>query len=483
MKLTRRRVVAGLGAAPLVGCSKVSERRPPRTPGLLTVVVPPIVRHPWPDGRRLYLSEDHGVPLVAIAVTVRGGYRGESPAQLGLTSLVASLVLEGLGGGDKAALLDRYGEYGTTPLAWAEPDQLVLQCTVHRDDATAALRLMVETLRNPSLLPDALLRVRREQRETLMADRGIPDTVAGLGLLLGTLGLDPPVAALAEGTPHSLAGLTLADVHTWLDAHVRPHALGFAMAGDVSPTRARADVEAATQGWTAAHGEPVVTPPATESSGGGPRVVLVPWPGLPQAIVALGGSRAPYGHPDEPAQTLADSMFGSIANYELRSRLRASYGVQAKLWRTRTHPVRQLWAKVDGPESGAAIERLRGYLAQLRGEVQLTEASVQQTRRSALSVAMDRFHGPESALGRLIRLAADDLPPDAPKQRMSRLSKLTAPRVTTTMREIFDPDRTRLCVVGNSNVIAQARAVLPTENIIERTPERLVGIASPSVSA
>lgn len=481
MSWSRRRVLTGLGSLPVLGCAGGrAEHRPPTTPDSLTVRVPPVHHGALSGAARLYVVEDHGVPLVALALAVRAGHRRETPASRGLASLCASLLLEGLEGGDRRALLDRYGELGTTPQAWAEPDQLVLQCTVHRDDAPDALRLMLDTLQHPTFADEAFERVRGEQRESLLATRGVPVAVAGLGLLLGSLGLDPPVAALADGTPRSLDALQPDDVRTWWATHGALSDGAFMLAGDLDEDQARSWVDAAMAGRSHSTAPPV-TPLAAPTPEPAARLVLVVWPGLPQAIVGLGGSRAPWGHRDEPAQSLADSMMASIVQFELRSRLRTSYGVLSQRWSTTAGPVRQLSAKIDPKDVTLTLQRLQDYLQRLRDEVRPTNEAVDRERRSAMVAMMHGFHGPESALRQLIRLAATDLPASRPRERLEQLQRLDAATVTAALRTLFDPDQVRMCVVGDASVIDRARAALPAGTRVERTPAQLVdGLHPPS---
>ncbi|MCA9704924.1 MAG: insulinase family protein [Myxococcales bacterium] len=485
MSWSRRRVLSGLAAAPWAlawagptGCAVGTEQRPPRTPRGVEVALPSIVHGSLAAGPGLYLVEDHGLPLVAVAVAVAAGHRHERPGEEGRASLATALLLEGMEGGDRVALLERYGELGTTPTASAGPSQVVVRCTVHRDDAPAALQLLLDNLRRPTSDSEAFERVRREQREAMRAVQGEPEVVAGLGLVLGSHGVDPPSATFAGGTAESIDAATLEQVHAWLPPRLRLDGLTFMMAGDVDQAQALRWIDAAIEGWPPAQGPRPVSPPPLEAipEPARPRVVLVRWPEQPQAIMALGGPREPLGHAAEPAQALADALMAGMMQYELRSRQRISYGIQSRSWTTKVGAVEQLWAKLEPGEVGRAVQALWSYLERLEGEVVLRDEPVDEVRRAAMVGLMHDFHGAESSLGQLRGMVEHGLSGPAPVERFRRLQALRTDEVTAALRHVYRPDRVRLCVVGDDAVIERARAVLPDDGVVVRTPAQLLGL-------
>ncbi|MEM9454760.1 MAG: insulinase family protein [Myxococcota bacterium] len=487
MSWSRRRVLGavpglglglglGLGTIPWLGCAgRGSDRRPPQTPSSVAVELPRITRGTFGRGSGLYLVEDHGVPLVAMAVAVAAGHRHERSQEQGRAAVAASMVLEGMEGGDRAALLGRYGDLGATPYTSVGRSLLVLGSTVHRDDAVAALRLMLGNLRRPTGADDAFERVVREHRESLRAARGSAEVVAGLGLLLASQGVEPPASLLSEGTAESLAALTPEQARAWLALRLRLDGLTFLMAGDVDEPQILRWIDAATDDWPPASEPAPAIPPVPERllASARPRIVLVHWPQLPQAIVALGGPREPYGHPDEPAQTLADGILLSVMHHELRQRRRISYGVQQRGWNTRLGVVTQLWAKVEPTRVGPATEQLRAFVERFEQGALLVDEAVIDDRQAAMIAMMHDYHGAEPALGQLRRLAEADLPARTPQQRLAWLRSLDAPQVTAALRQLAHPERLRWCIVGDSAVLEQARSVLPREGVVERTPAEL----------
>lgn len=476
MSWSRRRWVAGLGTIPWLGCAAGSESRPPRTPEEVDVRLPPLAHGQLDSGPSLYLMEDHGLPLVSMAVAVAAGHRLECAGEEGRAAVAAALLLEGMEGGDRAALLDRYGELGTTPHASVGASHIVLRCVVHRNDAPVALRLMLDNLRHATMAEEAFVRVVRERRESLLAARGIVEVVAGFGLVRGSWGSDPAVALLADGTPTSLAALDLEQARAWITPRLGLDAATFLFAGDVDQASALRWIGDAAEDWPST--ATTRTAPQSldpEGDADAPRIVVVPWPGLPQAVVALGGPRRSVGHEDEPAEAIASSLMAGLVHYELRSRQRVSYGVQTRAWSTKRGPMAQLWAKVEPTEVATAVEQLWIYLQRLEREVQLTDDAVIEARRAAMVGMMHDHHGAESGLGELLQLADRGSSAHTASRRLERLEQLRTADVTLALRRIYDPAQVRFCVVGDPPTIERARAVLPDAPTLERTPDQLFG--------
>ncbi len=473
MSWSRRRLLAGLGPSLLLGCAG-GERRPPRISEAVEVELPVVVDRALELGPRLYLLEEHALPLVAVAVAVPAGHQREPVGQAGVARLAGKMLLEGIDGGDRRGLLDRYADLGATPELQLGPAQVVVRCVVHRDDGQAALDLLLQTLRSGTFDARAFERVRLELRESLLELQGSPDAVATMGLVHGVFGTERPSEALGQGTRADLAALTVEQARAFITPHVRPGSLTVLLAGDVELRQAKAWIEAGLRGWSAAAGSPGPAPSAPASAGPGPRGVLVPWEGLEQSIVAFGGPREPYGAPEQPAQAVAEAIMSGMVNYELRTKQRTSYGVLSRIWRTRYGALEQMWTRVEPEDVDHALLGLQRDFEWLIDGM-LSERAVAEARLMAMVDLMEGFHGAERGLQQLIRLAGEGLPASAAGRRLEALRALDMAGVMAVLREDYHPDAIRYCVVADPGMLERAAGALPREGVVIRTREALLG--------
>lgn len=479
---SRRRVLAGLGAAltgpGLAGGCAGRRDRPPWVPTEVRPSLPAVVQGSLDDGMGLVLVEDRTLPLVSMAVVLRAGHRHDPPDRAGTARLCGLMLLEGIEGGDRRALLDRFGDLGTTPEVEVGPSQLGLSCTVQRADAPAALALLLRTLRGSTWSPEAFERVRGDRMQALESLRGSPDAVVSLGLLEAVYGATEPATAFGEGTPRSLSAMALADVQGWLAPWLRPELVTVLLAGDVDEAEALAWVQAAREGWAPGPGGPPPEPaaPPVRPEAERPRVVLVPWPGLSQAVVGFGGRHHPYGAPEELPRTLADAILVGMVEYELRERQRTTYGVRARTWQTQHGGLHQLWARVQPDDAGQAIDGVQQQLVRIATGT-LDPAVVEETRTIMLMDMMDEVHGPEPTLVQLWRLASAGLPGDAMQQRLERLQRLDPRHVEEALRVGYQASALRWCVVGDEAALRRAERVLPRKGVVTRRVAALFGEA------
>ncbi|MEM7156391.1 MAG: insulinase family protein [Myxococcota bacterium] len=475
MILDRRRFLASVGATSLVGCAGREPPAPARRTGPPHVELPPVLSQSSAGGSRTFVVEDHGVPLVSMAIVTGGGHVLEAAEHKGLASLSAALLLEGMDGGDRVQQLERYGEFGTTPDISVSAQHTFVYCTVHRDDAPAALRLLTDTLHRATVAEGDFERIRHKRRDTLALLRGAPDRIASLGIVLGTLGTTPPISELSLGTDASLTSLTMDQVRAWYAQQFRLEGTTFILAGDLRMDEGQAWVDAAAQRWPSAAGPRGGVAVSSTPNSNIPHNVLIPWPDIPQGIVAYGGLHAPWGDPREPAQTVARALVGSFMHHELRTVLRTSYGVQDSELYTTRGSVRLQWAKLENADVATAVQRLRERLERLQSELMLNEVGVDATRFSMMVGMMDDFHGPEAAMVQLLELADADLPPQTFALRLKALRELDADIVTDALRGLYDPQTLGLSVVADPDALDAVRETLPVNSSITRQPQDMLG--------
>ena len=462
------------------GCTPAAQELPrPPIAQDIAVSLPQPLTHSFAYGAELMLVQDQSLPLVALAVAVRVGFRSEQPSQAGLAGLCADMLLEGCSGSDGPALRERYADFGATPFSLVTPSMLLLSCTVHRDDAPAALALMVENLRAPTLAPADFERVREDLQTSLAGTVGRPEVVSAFGLFLGSTGIEPPLPLLSIGTSSSLAALKVEDLRAWLGAHAHPAKLSFLFAGAASLDEAKSWVAGAAASWQNPAAVSDTPPDYTPAISTGPRKVYVPWEGLERDIFSFGLPHNPYGSPREFISLLADSVVGGLLMYELRTKLRASYGIDAHSWNTRLGPYNQRWTSLAADSIENALIHTRQLFDNLHANDALREdlagRAVADMRRSLAMEMMSDFAGPDASLAQLVRIADLRLPPTTPGDRYANMLRVDGPSLSAALRNAYDPARLRMCVVGRPSSIAAARRVFVDELASTRTAAQLTG--------
>ncbi len=130
------------------------------------------------SGAKVYLVEDQTIPVIAVAISFRGGASQDLPGKEGTLRLTAALLDEGAGNLDSAAYQSRLEETGVELGFSASRDELtVIMRTVQseRDNAFELLRL---ALGEPRFDADAIERMRDALKRGIKQSRKNPDDVA-----------------------------------------------------------------------------------------------------------------------------------------------------------------------------------------------------------------------------------------------------------------------------------------------------------------
>ncbi|MBL4686888.1 MAG: insulinase family protein [Nannocystaceae bacterium] len=468
---TRRSMLAGFGAATLTGCSKTgSRRRPPTTPNVLRVAVPQAQRTRLDSGARLYFAEDRTVPLVAVAVTIPAGLRHDPANIPGVASMAIGLLLDHENQGRTA----RFAELGATLVGNIADSTAVLQCTVRRADAPAALRLLVDSVRNLPTDTATFERVRSHHLGALESLRGSPANVAGLGVVLGSYGVSPPTRVLAAGTPHSVGGVSVGYVRQWHADRARPGGANFAVAGDASLEEATRWVEEAAAHWSTDAG-PKVGPAAPQHRKRGPRVVLVPWPMSQQCTIAYGGRRAAPDSADAMVEKTADAVISGAVTSVLRTSGRMTYGTRPENWTTRFGRLRYDVFTIERFDVEPAVHALNILSEWLLARPLLDYQEIDGARQQSLASLMAASTGPENMMRRLLAWADRDLDPPSAEYEIKTREGLTLLTLEKAMLRLSRRARLRICVVGDRETIDHAHKVLGSDGVEERTANALIG--------
>ncbi len=469
---SRREWLGGLLSLPLVGCAGTSIFRP-YSPKPIRIVLPEIGKATLPSGATLYHAADMSVPLVAIAVAIRAGHGHDEIGREGLAQIMSSLLREGMAGTNRVALEQRYGRLGASVDAFVTASLMVLRCTVHRDQAAEALRLLADNLRDPTFADASFERGLDLHRIALGSMRADPESLAGLGLIRAELGCEPPSSTLAIGTASALDSQSLAQGRAWLAPLVRSDNAIVVLTGALDHDEARRWADDATQTWTRGY-EPAPSPThALPSRAQRANNVLVTVPKLAQAVIAFGGRRQP-STPRGVIEALADGMTRSVLHHELRTLRRVTYGLGSLSRMTKHGSFTQMTAVVEAAEVSRVTQRIRTVLLRLPS-MQINEDDLDYARRNGMVALMADLSGAEILLRRLLDLAEDDRGPDLHQRQLDEVEQLDPATFSSVFQSLHPDGEVRLSIVGRSAALDYARAVLPKPGIVELVPDQLLG--------
>ncbi len=306
---------------------------PPVTLSLEQQIDRPIQKVELPNGLRLLIKEDHRLPFVDFRAVLLGGVLAETPADNGITQLMARSLIKGTRRRDGETLMREIESLGGHLDTYSANNTFGVNAEVLSEDFETGLELLSEVLTQPAFPEEAVERERqiqlatiRDQRDHLLRSalcRMRRELCGPAGYGLDSLGEADTVSALTLDQ--------LRDHHARL---VAPNACVLAIFGDVKADQVQAAVERQLGSWRTSAQAPTLD--TIRSS---------PWPPPPlpshvaetrdkkQSVLVMGFRGTTFDAADRCALELlqeACSDLGSRLFLRIREQLGLAYYVGAQ---------------------------------------------------------------------------------------------------------------------------------------------------------
>ncbi len=283
------------------------------------------------NGLKVYVTEDHALPVVSALVVARAGSDSNPEGKAGLATLTAELMSDGTASRSLEKLAEDQEVLGTSIAPAAQVDGSTTAMTVLTSYAAPGLELLSDVAEHPAFRTEDLER-RRKQR--LVRIQQETDNVQQMALRVGPRLVfgQTPYGMPGTGTTESVTALTADDINAFYKGHYGPQDAALVLAGDLTQAQARALAEKYFSSWTGTASAAVTLPaaPAPQPT----HVVVVDKPGAPQTALFAFGIGVPANSPEYPTLRVANytlgGSFASRINMNLREQHGYTYGAQSQ---------------------------------------------------------------------------------------------------------------------------------------------------------
>ncbi len=240
------------------------------------------------NGVEVCYRVDPAVPVLALAMTLKGGSTGETSANAGQATLTQMVQIKGTGNLDAETLHELLEGEGAALSPQTDRDYGGMVLSGLADRMDQALELTAQLIHEPSFLESEIEQERRLALEHLAAIADSPFQAATVKLRELVYG-DHPYGRPLVGTEASLPGLCRDDLVSQHRRIWTADNLQVVVAGDLEPDRLLAKLEILLAGLPSGTDAPIPPPGPTRVPNGivstrihkkqNQSVVLVAWPG------------------------------------------------------------------------------------------------------------------------------------------------------------------------------------------------------------
>ncbi len=444
--MTRRLALLLLFVAALLAQSPGDLKYPPLAP----VRIPHVEEFTLANGMRVYLLENHELPLVNGLALVRTGNLFDPADKVGLATLTGIVIRSG---GTTARTGDQLDEdleniAASVESAIDETNGEVSFSALSRN-TDQVLAIFHDVLTQPAFRQERIDLAQSQLRDQIARRNDDPEAISGREFANTVYGKDTPYGWQIEYA--TLARIHRDDLVAFYKRYFFPANIMLAVIGDFSAPDMRRKLEGLFGGWNDRQA-PVPPFPAVKQAPH-PGVFLAVKDDVNQTVFTLGELGGVLRDKDEPAlEIMADILGGGFSSRlfkRVRTQLGYAYGIGSEWAAAYDHPgLFEIGGSTKSGTTTEAIAVVREEVARIRSE-EVTPQELETAKQSRLNSFVFHFDTPAKTLARVLRYRYYGYPDDFIFGYQKGLEAVTRADVLRVAKEYVHPDGFTIIAVGN----------------------------------
>ncbi|HEY5945033.1 MAG TPA: pitrilysin family protein [Kofleriaceae bacterium] len=415
--------------------------------------LPPVKPFTLKNGIKVFLVEQHTLPIVSMDLNFDGGSITDPKGKDGLAGMCMSMLTEGTQKLDKIAYSEALADVASNINAYAGDDTQGVQLASLTKHLDTTFALFAETILSPGMRESDFDRMKKRRIEAVRQSRSNPNAIPGRVMGPVLYGANHPLGSVI--TEAALESITLDDCKKYASTWLKPKNARLFVVGDLDEAAVRKTFEGSPlAAWTGTAPKPPALPTPKTMTG---RIFFVHVPNAAQSSVMLLSFGPKRTAPDYFANTMMSAVFGgsftSRLNMNLREDKGYSYGARGGLsYSPKAYGTLSVSAPVQADSSYQALLEIDRELKELQsGHSPVTKEELEREKTNAILALPGRFSTAQAALGQYRSLVYYGLPLDYFNTYVDKVSKVTEKEVRASAQKHLKPTGAVYLVVGNGD--------------------------------
>ncbi len=419
-------------------------------PPLRPVRIPNVDTFTLSNGMRVYLLENHELPLVNGLALVRTGNLFDPPDKVGLAGMTGSVMRSGGTVSKTGDELDVELENvaASVESSIGETSGQVSFSTL-RENTDTVLAIFKGVMTEPEFRQGKIDLAKTQARTRIARRNDDAEEVAGREFSSAVYGKNTPYGWRAEYD--TIAKITREDMVAFHRRYFFPANIMLAVYGDFSTPEMKAKLERLFGTWESR--QPPVPPfPAVQATPN-PGVFVATKPDVNQTVFYVGHLGGVLSDRNEPALEIMAGILGGGFSSRLFKRVRTNlgyaYGIGADWGAAYDHP--GLFTIAGSTKSNSTTETLevvREEVERIRTS-EVSDAELQTAKDTVLNSFVFNFDTPSKTLSRMLRYEYYGYPADFIFQYQKAIQAVTKADVLRVARQYLRPEDFTIVAVGN----------------------------------
>lgn len=419
-------------------------------PPLKQVKIPEPVTFTLKNGMRVFLLEDHELPLINGLALIRTGNLFDPPNKRGLSSVMADVLRSG---GASAKTGDQIDEELENIAASVESSMGETSASISfsglKETTGAVLGIFKSVMTDPAFRQEKIDLTISQSHSGIDRRNDDPQGIAEREISSILYGRDNSYGWNIEHA--DLARIQRDDLQEFYRRYYFPKNIILAVYGDFSTPAMKDQIEKLFADWNPEQSPVPAFPQVTAKPT--PAVFLAEKADVTQTFFSLGLLSGTLRDPDYPALEVAVNILGSGFTSRLMSQIRTklglAYSIGAGWGASYDHPgTFRIVGSTKSSSTADAILAARSELEKMR-TAEVTEQELKSAKDAVLNGFVFFFDSPAKTLSRVLRYEYFGYPKDFLFQYQKRVAAVTRADVLRVMRQHIDPANLSIVAVGN----------------------------------
>ncbi len=419
-------------------------------PPLRPVEIPKIAKSTLPNGMRLYLLEDHEIPMIRGTALIRTGNLFDPPDMVGLAMLTGEVMRTGGTAAKTGEQLDEQLEdVGATVESQIGESNGSVSFSALKENAGDVMAAFHDVLTAPEFRQDKIDLAKSQARSQISRRNDTPQSILSREFPSIAYGRDNPY-----GWDESYAGIariTRAAIQQFYKRYYFPKNVMLAVWGDFDTAQMKAQIEKLFSDWTVEQPEVPAFPTVTVKDSAG--TYLAKKSDSTQTFFSIGCLAGELRDKDYPALEIMANILGggfqSRLMQTVRRKMGDAYSISAEWGAAFDHP--GLFRVTGSTAMPSTVETLKTVMQELERirSSEVTDAELRTAKETALNSFVFAFDTRSKTLGRMLTYEYYGYPDDFVAQFQKALAAVTRADVLRVAKERIDPAKMAIVAVGN----------------------------------
>lgn len=419
-------------------------------PPLPTPKIPEPAQITLSNGMRVFLLENHELPLISGTALVRTGNLFDPPDKRGLSGVMAEVMRSG---GTKTKTGDQIDEELENIAGAVESSMGESSATVSfnglKESADKVLETFKDVLTSPEFRQEKIDLTLQQARSAIARRNDEPGDIPDRELSSIIYGRDTPYGWQIEYT--DVANIHQSDLRAFYQRYYFPKNIMLEVYGDFNTNEMKAKLEKLFADWKVDQPPVAMFPPVTAKPA--PGIYLGTKEDVTQTFFAIGELGGLFRDPDYAALEVAASIFGegfqSRLMTEIRTKLGYAYSIGAGWAANYDHPgTFRIVGSTKSKSTTETLEAINRELEKMR-TTEVTPQELKDAKDRVLNAFVFNFDSPAKTLNRVVRYDYFGYPKDFLLQYQKAIGSVTAADVLRVSKQHFLPENLATVLVGN----------------------------------